>query len=112
MTKGSKIRLDTEKELQESLLFDILSSGKNKKTFKEISKKLGLFLKENSNGLQPLEWIDQLTSVKSSLGIDYLYEFLTGYGLPADEKTLERLKEVSHRKNKLEDNKSAYERQK
>jgi hypothetical protein len=88
-----------ERDLQEFLLFCVFTNGKITKKSHEISRKVHLLLKNESN---PLEWIHDISSVNSKHNIDYLYEFLLEYSLPRNKKVISCLRDIHKIKNKLE----------
>ena len=90
----------SEKELEEFLIFSILTSGKLNKKSKELFQKLNGFLKEDKNK-NPFKLIQKLSSIKSRFGLNYLYEYLKGHDLPRNQKVLTSLCEVLKYKNKL-----------
>jgi thermostable 8-oxoguanine DNA glycosylase len=90
----------SEKELEQFLIFSILSSGKLNKNYKNLIRKIDGFLSEDGNK-NAFKLIEKLTSIQSRFGTDYLYEYLKGYDLPKNKKVLSSLCGILKYKNRL-----------
>ena len=93
----------TEKELEEFLLFSILTSGKITKSSEHILENINNFLTTECKDSETLKWIHKIASIKSNHGRDYIYEFLKIYNLPRNQKVLSCLRDFGKIKNNLKE---------
>ena len=91
----------TEKELEEFLLFSILTSAKTTKKSEYILKNINNFLKTECKDSERLKWVHKIASIKSNHGRDYIYEFLKIYNLPRNQKVLSCLRDIGKLKTNL-----------
>lgn len=91
----------TEKELEEFLLFSILTSGKITKKSEYILKNIKNFLTTECKDSERLKWVHKIASIKSNFGRDYIYEFLKEYDLPRNQKVLSCIRDIGKLKTNL-----------